>query len=159
MAKKLIFSLLAPAFVLVAIAAVMPVSASAQTSSPFPPGCSSGLGYSVTTAAPCNGTGVATPKPMPGCATALGYSITTGRACSGTNVVLNNYLAGCTSVLGYSTFDGAPCNGTNVVTHYAPNTPGFPVTGSGENAPIYAALAALTGLIAFFGVRRLIKRA
>src|SRR3989338_6068660 len=112
--------------------------ASAQVATPvpfptFPAGCSSAIGYSITTGLPCNGTSAATLS-ISGCATVLGYSVTTGTPCSGISVAIP-YLAGCTSIFGYSTITARPCNGTAVaegVVTPPPGVivvPGLPTTG------------------------------
>jgi len=49
-----------------------------------------------------------------GCTSILGYSITTGLSCSGISLV--NLPAGCTSTSGYSITTGLPCSGTILVT-------------------------------------------
>jgi hypothetical protein len=135
-------------------------NANAQTSTsvnPFPEGCSSALGYSVTTGHPCNGTSTVTTGPLPGCSTALGYSVTNGVPCSGSSVALS-YLAGCSSIYGYSTFTGRPCNGTSVAATVAVNNPtggttipGLPTTGDGGNALKNVLLLTVSGLIAVSG--------
>ena len=119
--------------------------ASAQTPVPnpfptFPAGCSSAIGYSVTTGLPCNGTSAAATL-QPGCPTVLGYSTVNGTPCSGISVALP-YLAGCSSIYSFSTITGAPCNGTAFVSMFPPTTPpvviitdpGLPTTGAGGNA-------------------------
>ncbi|MCC7436447.1 hypothetical protein IT402_01060 [Candidatus Nomurabacteria bacterium] len=127
--------------------------AEAQTAS-FPAGCSSALGYSVTTGSPCNGTSVATPMFMPGCDSALGYSTVNGAPCSGGPVAIS-WLAGCTSILGYSDITGLPCNGTFVATTSTPGntptTPGLPTTGFGGNALINAMILIFSASIASLG--------
>ena len=138
-------------------------NASAQTAS-FPQGCSSALGYSVTTGNPCNGKSTATMS-VAGCATALGYSTVNGAACSGGDVAIS-YLAGCSSIYGYSVITGMPCNGTAVAyfqgsgTYIPPAsnvggnvyTPGFPATGLGDNALNNILLLAASGLLASLGI-------
>ena len=129
----------------------------------FPPGCSSALGFSITTGAPCNGTATATLGPLPGCSTALGFSVTTGSPCSGGPIAIS-FLAGCTSTFGYSTITGAPCNGTTVATA-APvvvvdtGVPFLPTTGGGGNALNYMALLLVSGSAAALGLTRLARRA
>jgi hypothetical protein len=86
-------------------------SASADT---YPAGCSSTIGTSVTTGAPCNGTTTAT-QLRAGCTSPIGYSTTTNLPCSGTGSAMQ-YLGGCSSIYGYSLSTGAPCNGTTVAT-------------------------------------------
>ncbi|MBP9711430.1 MAG: hypothetical protein KBD55_00115 [Candidatus Pacebacteria bacterium] len=133
-------------------------TASAQTAT-FPSGCSSAMGYSVTTGLPCNGTSTATMGNLYGCSSVLGYSVTNGAPCSGGSVAIS-YLAGCTSIYGYSTITAAPCNGTFVATN-APipggttTNPGLPTTGAGANTYGLLALLALSGGIAFIGLKRL----
>lgn len=124
----------------------------------FPSGCSSALGYSVTTSFPCNGTSVATPAPMPGCTTALGYSVTTGRPCDGASEAIT-FLGGCTSILGYSTATGAPCNGTAVATiGTVVPTPGLPTTGAGGDAARNIVLLLGSGLLSVFGITYIARR-
>ncbi len=127
----------------------------------FPSGCSSALGYSITTGLPCSGTGTVIVGPLPGCTTALGFSITTGVPCSGGPVAIS-FLAGCSSVFGYSTITGAPCNGTAVAT-IDPNTvppvviPGLPTTGAGGDAVAKVIFLLASGIAATFGLTRLSK--
>src|SRR5579862_4146056 len=78
-------------------------SANAQSAS-YPNGCTSALGYSVTTGQTCNGNSNATIGPLPGCSTALGYSTANGAPCSGGPFAIS-YLAGCSSTSGYSTIN------------------------------------------------------
>src|SRR3989338_7099516 len=113
MTKKFFIFVLLLAFAL-GIAFIGAGSTYAQTAT-FPSGCSSALGYSVTTGLPCNGTATATIGPLPGCTTALGYSVTNGTPCSGIGVALP-YLAGCTSIFGFSAITSQPCNGTAVAS-------------------------------------------
>lgn len=132
--------------------------ASAQTAT-FPAGCTSALGYSITTGLACNGTATATIGPLPGCSTALGFSITTGAPCSGGPIAIS-FLAGCTSVFGYSTISGAPCNGTTVVSlpTGTPLPPVLPTTGAGGGALKNVILLMTSGMIAALGVSRFVKR-
>ena len=139
--------------------------ANAQTAS-FPAGCSSALGYSVTTGNPCNGRSTATMS-VPGCTTALGYSTVNGAACSGGDVAIS-YLAGCSSIYGYSIITGMPCNGTSVAyvvgggvgipgnVGGSTGTPGFPTTGFGDNMTNIVLLA-VSGLIASLGIVYLVR--
>ena|SRR3989338_1195216 len=128
----------------------------------FPSGCSSALGYSITTGLACNGTATATIGPLPGCTTALGFSIVNGVPCSGGPVAIS-FLAGCSSIFGFSTITGAPCNGTTVAT-IDPNTippviiPGLPTTGAGADGFRNAFLLMTSGLVATFGLTRFVRR-
>lgn len=124
-------------------------SVDAQTVS-YPEGCSSALGYSVTTGHTCNGKSTQINAPMQGCKTALGYSVTTGEPCSGSSVALT-YLAGCSSLYGYSTFTGRPCNGTSVAVPIPGTIPGLPRTGVEGNALVSMLLLVASGLTAIFG--------
>ncbi|HEU0085799.1 MAG TPA: hypothetical protein VFQ59_02470 [Candidatus Paceibacterota bacterium] len=161
MTKKILFSVFLLAFMMVGVVAVSP--AYAQTASPFISGCSSGMGYSVTTGQPCNGTTNATLSNLPGCSTPLGYSVTNGQPCSGTSVALQ-VLAGCTSMVGYSVIDGDPCNGTSVATAPVvvnpgtPIFPGFPTTGFGGSAPLNIALLSFLGTAAVLGTAYFVRR-
>lgn len=128
--------------------------ASAET---YPEGCSSAIGYSITTGQTCNGENQAINGFLPGCTTALGYSTVNGAPCSGGGDALQ-FLAGCTSILGYSTQTGAPCNGTLVAaigTGGTP-TPGLPLTGPSD---VITNIATLIGaaLFTIFGFRYLMK--
>jgi hypothetical protein len=168
--KKIIFPLvLSLAIVLSGVGAFGSQSALAQTAT-FPSGCSSALGYSVTTGLPCNGsTDDATMGPLPGCTTALGYSITNGAPCSGANVAIS-FLAGCSSIYGYSVITGAACNGTTVAsiqpgTPFIPGTtfgdftsPGFPATGFGGYALSNILLLVTSGLVASVGSYYIARR-
>jgi hypothetical protein len=116
----------------------------------YPEGCSSALGYSVTTGRTCNGKSTPINAPMPGCTTALGYSVTTGEPCSGSSEALQ-YLAGCTSLYGYSTFTGRPCNGTSVAVPIPGTTPGLPRTGNSGNSFANVLLLLTSGLVAVLG--------
>ncbi len=149
--KKIILFLFAFIFVFTASAFLATKVHAAVT---FPNGCSSAIGYSITSGLPCNGTSSAT-MAIIGCASPIGYSITSGIPCSGASEAIP-YLAGCTSTYGYSTMTSAPCNGTNVATTiYAnPNTtPGFPTTGTGGPTLAIALLLLLTvGLIIISGM-------
>jgi len=131
-------------------------NANAQTVS-YPDGCSSALGYSVTTGHTCNGKSTPIDAPMPGCKTALGYSVTTGEPCSGSSVALQ-YLAGCNSLYGYSTFTGRPCNGTAIAVPIPGTTPGLPRTGVEGNALVSILLMTISGLVAIFGSAYLSKQ-
>lgn len=144
-------------------------TADAQTAT-FPAGCTSALGYSVTTGNPCNGTSTATIGPLPGCTTALGYSTVDGRPCSGGSVAIN-FLAGCNSIYGYSTISGLPCNGTGTVSMpstggggggtYTPPinyTPGFPTTGYGGDLLINILFLGSSALIAALGLHFFARR-
>ncbi len=128
----------------------------------FPAGCTSALGYSITTGLPCNGTATATIGFLPGCTTALGFSTVNGVACSGGPFAIS-YLAGCTSIYGYSIISGAACNGTSVAV-VDPNLvpppvfPGLPVTGAGGDALRNIVLLMTSGLVAAFGVQRFVRR-
>jgi hypothetical protein len=144
--------------------------ANAQVATPvpfptFPAGCSSALGYSITTGLPCSGTSVATSMPA-GCTTALGFSVTSGVPCSGTSVALP-YLAGCLSIFGFSSITSQPCNGTAFaegtvvtppVTPPVVVVPGLPTTGAGGSAAVNIALLVGSGLISLFGIAYLAKR-
>lgn len=158
MNKKILFLTLFSflAFTLVGFAGLS--KAQAQTAS-FPAGCSSALGYSVTTSMPCNGTSVATAMFMPGCNSALGYSTTNGAPCSGGSVAIS-WLAGCTSTFGYSNISGLPCNGTFVAstnTTMPTNTPGLPRTGEGGNLATNLILLLSSGLLASLGFVYVLK--
>jgi hypothetical protein len=156
MKNKIIFSIVSLVMVMVlGIGFININSAGAQVSS-FPAGCSSALGYSVTTSLPCNGTSVATNGPLLGCSTALGYSVVNGTPCSGASFAIF-YLAGCTSTDGYSIYDGKPCNGTAVATMPVvvpppTTTPGLPTTGYRGNALENMLLLAISGFIAISGL-------
>ena len=147
MNKKLFYVALFSLFAFSVIGFIGINKAIAQTAS-FPNGCSSALGYSVTTALPCNGTSVATNMFMPGCDSALGYSTTDGRPCSGGSVAIS-WLAGCSSVIGYSDITGLPCNGTFVATTTipTPTIPGLPRTGFGGNVLINIIVLLSAGLV------------
>ncbi len=135
-------------------------SAEAQVAFPFPAGCSSGLGYSITTGTPCNGTGVATMGPIVGCTTALGYSNLTGVPCSGTSLKID-FLAGCSSLIGYSTIDTKPCNGRSVATTFPASSvsnPGLPTTGAGGNSEGNIALLLASALVAALGIGYLVRK-
>lgn len=156
MNKKLFLIALLFMFTIISTGMIGAQNAHAQIS--FPSGCSSALGYSVTTSLPCNGTSTATLAPMPGCTTALGYSITTGRPCDGANEAIT-FLGGCTSIIGYSTATGAPCNGTSVATTVAVTpTPGLPATGADGNALGNIALLLGSGLLSVFGITYIARR-
>ena len=146
--KNKIIPLILSLAVIIGLGFVSAGQAEAQTVS-FPAGCSSGLGYSVTTGDPCNGEDTATSNPMPGCASAFGYSVTNGSPCSGTSTAIFS-LGGCSSVYGYSVIEGRPCNGTNVAT-FAPVIPGLPMTGGGGNAFQNIMVLAVSGLMAVAG--------
>lgn len=129
----------------------------------FPPGCSSALGYSVTTGAACSGTPIGIPRFPEGCTTALGYSVTTDLPCSGSSIAIQ-WLAGCSSLIGYSTIDGAPCNGTPIATtsEIIPppitiTSPGLPVTGAGGNAFWNVVLLLFSGTVAVMGSTYLVS--
>jgi hypothetical protein len=156
MTKK-IFSFAVLMMLIVAFAGFTTQKASADAS--FPAGCSSALGYSVTTGSPCNGTATATVGFLPGCSTALGYSVTNGAPCSGSSVAIQ-YLAGCTATTGYSTITGAPCNGTTVADPVisVPTTPGLPTTGAGGNAPWNVVSLVCSGLAVLGGALYLVRR-
>ncbi len=132
-------------------------SANAQTAS-FPAGCASGLGYSVTTGNPCDGTSTAIMGFLPGCPSALGYSTANGAPCSGGSVAIA-YLAGCSSIYGYSTINGWACNGATFGPAVGGTiySPGFPTTGFGGNALSNILLLAVSGLIASFGLMYLTR--
>ncbi|HEY4494289.1 MAG TPA: LPXTG cell wall anchor domain-containing protein [Candidatus Paceibacterota bacterium] len=159
MTKKILSLTLLSLFVLFSFAFTAG-TASAQTAT-FPAGCSSALGYSVTTGLPCNGTSTATIGFIAGCTTALGYSITTGVPCSGGPIAIN-YLAGCSSIFGYSVITGAPCNGTNVATidpgTVTPTpTPGLPQTGASDNALVNIALLISSAALAAAGTLYVVR--
>lgn len=154
-----IFSVFVFIALLVGFVGVTKVSAADQV---FPVGCSSAIGSSVTTGAPCNGTTTATQLSV-GCSSAIGYSTMTGVPCSGTGTALT-YLGGCTSTAGYSTSTGAPCNGTSIATSISTNpttgvttTPGLPTTG-GSGAPLNIALLVASGILAVAGATFLVRR-
>ncbi|HLP86766.1 MAG TPA: hypothetical protein VK153_02725 [Candidatus Paceibacterota bacterium] len=153
MTKK-IFSLFTFAMLIIGFIGIGGINKAHAADSDFPQGCSSALGYSVTTGSPCNGTNSATVGFLPGCTTALGYSTLDGRACSGSSVALQ-YLAGCTSTFGYSTRTGAACNGTSVATILpvtpTPTTPGLPLTGAGGNAPLNLFTLIVSGILVVSG--------
>lgn len=151
MKNKILSIFLSLAVIMVGVAFIGADRAEAQTAS-FPAGCSSGLGYSVTTGNPCNGKINASSNPMPGCNSAFGYSITNGAPCSGTSTAIFS-MAGCSSMYGYSVIDARACNGTNVAISAPtfPTTPGgFPRTGEGSPMGVLATLAG-SGLAAIFG--------
>lgn len=150
--------------IVLSVAFVGAGTTSAQVAS-FPAGCSSALGYSITTGLACNGTATATIGPLPGCSTALGFSITNGAPCSGGPIAIS-FLAGCSSIYGYSVITGAPCNGTTVAVtdpNLAPPVvvvaPGLPTTGGGGNALNYMALLLISGSAAALGLTKLARRA
>ena len=183
--NKKIFSLVL-SFVLIATGFVIAKPAFADQV--FPTGCASGIGSSVTTGLPCNGTTTATQLSV-GCPSPMGYSTVTGSPCSGTNVAIT-YLSGCSSMYGYSTANGAPCNGTAYVTAYPngcssvygysiisgvpcngttivsidPNavpvtvTPGLPTTAGSDNMPFNIALLVFSGMIVSAGFVYLARR-
>src|SRR3989338_7088377 len=78
------------------------LNAQGQVSGNFPAGCTSAVGYSVTTGMPCSGV-----SNLPaGCLPGYVYSATTGMPCScGLNLP-----AGCNSTLGYSPTTGVKCD-------------------------------------------------
>lgn len=161
MKKKTISLIISLALVLFGIGIIGSGRAEAQSAS-FPAGCSSAMGYSITTGTPCNGTNIAT-QSIPGCPTPIGYSTTSGVPCSGTSFPIF-YLAGCTTGFGYSTVDGRPCNGTAAAT-FAPTTtptipatPGLPTTGEGGNAPINMLVLGISGIISIAGLTYLIRK-
>lgn len=129
--------------------------AEAQTAT-FPVGCSSALGYSVTTGLACNGTATATMPYLPGCSSAIGYSVTNGVPCSGGSVAIA-WLAGCSSTVGYSIITGAPCNGTTVATLPVvivtppPVIIGLPTTGASGNAMLNSLVLVASGLFIVLG--------
>lgn len=151
MTKKL-FSILLFIFILFV------ATKSVQAQEVYPNGCSSAIGYSITTGMPCNGTtNNAITEFIDGCTTALGYSTTTGAVCSGGTEALP-YLAGCTAITGHSSITGAPCNGTNIaypVIQPNPIYPGLPLTGAGGN--VYRNILVLlgAGIIIVFAVKKL----
>lgn len=155
MFKKIAFSIFLVAFVFSGVGTIQ--NTYAQTSQ-FSAGCTSALGYSVTTGAPCNGTATATMN-IPGCATALGYSLTTGIPCDGSSVAIQ-YLAGCSSVNGFSNISGSPCNGTNSIEPISVTvtTPGLPVTGAGSNALVNMIVLASSAVVAIVGATYLVKK-
>lgn len=167
MTNKLLSLVLLPTLVFAFFGAFSVANAQVATPVPFPTypsGCSSALGYSITTGLPCNGTSVATNAPMPGCTTALGYSVTTGIPCSGGSVAIP-YLAGCTSIFGFSTITARPCNGTAVAEGTVVVTPppviivpGLPTTGAGGNAFANIALLLSSGLVSILGIAYLVRR-
>lgn len=132
--------------------------ASAQTAT-FPVGCSSALGYSVTTGLACNGTATATIGFLPGCTTALGFSTVNGVPCSGGPVAIN-FLAGCSSIFGYSVITGAPCNGTTfaAIDPGVVVVPGLPTTGGSGSATSSMLFLLATGALATAGLTRLARR-
>lgn len=147
--------LLVLALVLLGSAGVGADSAGAQSAT-FPAGCGSGLGYSVSTGNPCNGTNTATIGFLPGCTSALGYSTTNGVPCSGGSVAIQ-WLSGCSSSLGYSVANGMPCNGTATASlvmspAYYPPAPGFPITGLGGNALANILFLGSSALVAALGL-------
>lgn len=138
-------------------------SVGAQTAS-FPAGCTSGLGYSVTTGNPCTGTSTAITSFLPGCSSALGYSTTNGVPCSGGSVAIN-FLAGCSSIYGYTTVNGMPCNGTAVAslqgvppTYIPPSSPGLPTTGLGGEALLNLLFLGSSALVAALGIMFLSRK-
>lgn len=160
MTKK-IFSLFTFMFLIVGLFAINgSQKVNAET---YPEGCSSAIGYSITTGNPCNGTtNSAITSFLPGCTTALGYSTTNGVACSGGNDALL-YLAGCSSLSGYSTATGAPCNGTSVVTGVVTPTPttptpGLPQTGKGGDAMRNNILLIVSGILFIIGLKYIVRK-
>ncbi len=155
--NKKIFLFLLFALISGGLMDVNKVSAAEPT---FPSGCSSALGFSITTGSSCNGTTSATIGFLPGCVTAIGYSIITGQACSGGTLPIQ-YLSGCSSVLGYSTITGAACNGTNFAT-LSPTeiviNPGLPTTGEGGNAPLNVAISFVSAALAAIGIAYLVRK-
>ena len=95
-----------------------------------------------------------------GCTTALGYSVTTGSPCDAAAVAIP-YLAGCTSIYGFSNISGAACNGTNVIqtnVGTVVTTPGLPVTGAGGNAFANIMLLLSSAIVAVVGGVYLVKK-
>jgi hypothetical protein len=132
-----------------------------NTAGPYPAGCSSILGTSVTTGAPCNGTTIATSLST-GCTSAVGYNTINGAPCSGTSVALQ-YLGGCSSIYGYSIATGAPCNGTTIAaanpsSTTGTTTPGLPTTAGSDNATTNFAIIASLGMLALVGSVYLVRR-
>jgi hypothetical protein len=140
------------------VSASSTVTVTQGTTTGFPAGCASALGYSVINGSPCNGTSSATTM-VPGCSTALGYSVTTGIPCSGNSTVLQ-YLVGCSSIYGYSTVSGAPCNGTSIASILGTGggtTPGLPTTG-GNNSKALNLLLLASGIISILGITYIIQK-
>ena len=153
--------LLVLALVLLGSAGVGANSAGAQSAT-FPAGCGSGLGYSVSTGDPCNGTDSATIGYLPGCTSALGYSTINAVPCSGGSIAIQ-WLSGCSSSLGYSVANGMPCNGTATASLatspvYYPPAPGFPITGLGGNALANILFLGSSALIAALGLRFILSK-
>jgi hypothetical protein len=160
--KKIFSLLLTFAFVIAVNAFTAPQADAAVI---FPAGCTSAIGYSVTTGLPCNGTASASMM-IAGCPTVLGYSVTTGVPCSGSTEAIF-YLAGCTSIYGVSAISGQACNGTNIVTvldpvipapsvtpviPVFPAVPGLPTTGSGGMASLYTLGFVSAAILATIGI-------
>lgn len=85
--------------------------------SSFPSGCSSTVGFSVTTGNRCNTPATPTVSPAvqifpAGCTSSIGYSGTTGKKCDGITPATQVYLSGCTSTSGWSSTTGKACDGS-----------------------------------------------
>lgn len=137
-------------------------------------GCGSTAGYSTTTGVSCNGAVVI---PI-GCTSTAGFNSNTGQPCNGATAQMNgyngitvganNFLNGCVSTNGYSATTGYPCNmvvngvvynGFPVTTPVVinPGSPGLPTTGAGQNALINIAVLLGSAMVAFFGVRTIVR--
>ncbi len=159
MKTKTFYLFLSLAIIVAGVGFVGVSKANAQTAS-FPSGCASGLGYSVTTGNPCNGSSAAYMGFLSGCSSsALGYSTANGAPCSGGSVALFSYLAGCSSTLGYSTINGWACNGTifGPAGGGTTSSVGFPVTGFGGNTLQNILLLIGLGIAASFGFLHLTR--
>ena len=124
-------------------------------------GCSSTLGYSTTNGLPCNGTTTASINYIAGCTSAVGYSTIDGLPCNGTFTATLSLPAGCSTIYGYSIVNGIPCNGTSTATPdpgtLTITTSGLPVTGAGGSAPLNAFLLLSSGILAAYGISRLVR--
>jgi len=78
-------------------------------STTYPAGCTSAVGFSITTGLSCAG---AVTYPA-GCTSAVGFSPTTGLSCA---VEAVTYPEGCTSAVGFSPTTGLSCAGTTTTT-------------------------------------------
>lgn len=103
-------------------ASVKIVVAPNSTTSTYPAGCTSNVGYSSTNGVACDGSTTAISAPYIstcttsgydsatgfrcGCSSVSGYSSTTGLACG----TASNFKAGCTSTSGFSSIDGSSCS-------------------------------------------------
>jgi len=105
----------------------------AGNSANFPAGCTSTVGFSLTTGLPCN-TPVSSGYPA-GCTSSVGFSPTTGLSCA----TVSSYPAGCTSAVGYSPTTGASCaTGVSIPanTNGAGNIASVTLDGSPSNVQV-----------------------